>query len=173
MKLKRKLRLAGIDPESIVDGPGIRAVIFCQGCVRKCHGCQNQSTWPVDAGYEIGNDEIFRGITVNPLCKGVTFSGGEPFLQAEALTELAVELKRHGYEVACYTGYLFEELAGGTDEQKMLLEQIDVLIDGPFIESERSMDLLFKGSRNQRIIDVRKSIREGRAVLMADGRWTR
>lgn len=108
----------------------------------------------------------------NPLCKGVTFSGGEPFAQPEGFVHLAKLLKEKGYEVASYTGYTFEQLLNGTPEQKRLLESIDVLIDGPFVLAEKSLELSFRGSKNQRILNVPASLQAGQAVLMADERWT-
>ena len=169
--MELKLRIAGIDPESIVDGPGVRTVLFLQGCARKCPGCHNPSTWPMNGGEEISVEEVLSVIKRNTIIKGVTFSGGEPFLQAEKLLYLAESLKKDGYEIACYTGYLFEEVLEGPEEWKQLLSFIDVLINGPFIERERSMDLKFRGSSNQRIIDVQESLRIGKTVLQSDGRW--
>jgi anaerobic ribonucleoside-triphosphate reductase activating protein len=107
----------------------------------------------------------------NPLCKGVTFSGGEPFAQAEGFLELAKELKSKGYEVASYSGYTFEQLLEGTEEQRALLETLDVLIDGPFLREQRSLELNFRGSRNQRILHVPRSLAEGRAVEETSKRW--
>ena len=108
----------------------------------------------------------------NPLCRGVTFSGGEPFAQAESFASLAKLLKEKGYEVASYTGYTFEQLLSGTPDQKKLLETIDVLIDGPFLLEEKSLELNFRGSRNQRILDVPASLREGKAISVTSSRWT-
>ena len=110
-------------------------------------------------------------VRTNPLCRGVTFSGGEPFAQAEGFYELAVELKKLGYEVASYTGYTFEQLLSGTPAQRKLLEVLDVLIDGPFRLSERSLEIAFRGSRNQRILDVPKSLAAQQAVEITAGRW--
>ena len=107
----------------------------------------------------------------NPLCRGVTFSGGEPFAQAEAVARLAKLLKSKGYEIASYSGYTFEQLMNGTDAQKELLSVIDVLIDGPFVLAERSLEVPFRGSRNQRIIHVPKSLAAGEAVCITNGRW--
>ena len=158
---KEMLRLAGIEHESIVDGPGIRTVIFCQGCLRHCEGCHNPETWPLAAI-----------VHSNPLCHGITFSGGEPFLQADELFKLAKKLKEDGYEIASYTGFTFEELlANGTQEQRDLLSVLDVLIDGSFILSERTLDLNFRGSSNQRILNVQESLRVGKAVLEDSPRW--
>ena len=107
----------------------------------------------------------------NPLARGVTFSGGEPFAQAGGFAKLAKLLKEKGYEVASYSGYTFEELLHGTAQQKALLEQLDVLIDGPFLLQERSLELVFRGSRNQRVLDVPKSLAAGQAVEVQAPRW--
>jgi len=110
-------------------------------------------------------------VAANPLCKGVTFSGGEPFAQAEGYAELAAALKQRGYEVASYSGYTFEQLLHGTPAQRKLLEQLDVLIDGPFIQAEKSLEIAFRGSKNQRILDVPKSLQMGKAVESTSPRW--
>ena len=107
----------------------------------------------------------------NPLCRGVTFSGGEPFAQASAFARLGRLLKAQGYELASYSGYTFEELFLGTPEQRELLETIDVLIDGPFLQAQKSLELAFRGSRNQRILDVKKSLLHGEAVPTTARRW--
>ncbi len=112
--------------------------------------------------------EIVKG---NPLCRGVTFSGGEPFAQAEGFAKLAGLLKEAGYEVASYSGYTFEQLLHGTPAQKALLGKLDVLIDGPFVLAERSLQLVFRGSRNQRVLDVPKSLAAGAPVEITAGRW--
>ena len=116
-------------------------------------------------------DELFAVVSNNPLCRGVTFSGGEPFAQAEALLPLARLLKNAGYELASYSGYTFEQLMKGNDAQHALLSETDVLIDGPFILSERSLDLNFRGSRNQRILNVAASLRQGKAMAETSPRW--
>ena len=165
------LDLAGIVGDSIVDGPGIRTTIFCQGCPHHCPGCQNPETWAFGQGTPVAAAQILEIVQANRLCRGVTFSGGEPFAQAEGFTELAKLLKAAGYEVASYSGYTFEQLLKGTDAQKELLAQIDVLIDGPFLLAERSLEIPFRGSRNQRIIDVKKSLPQGIPVEITTGRW--
>ena len=165
------LDLAGIVGDSIVDGPGIRTTIFCQGCPHHCPGCQNPETWAFGQGTPVAAAQILEIVQANRLCRGVTFSGGEPFAQAEGFTELAKLLKAAGYEVASYSGYTFEQLLKGTDAQKELLAQIDVLIDGPFLLAERSLEIPFRGSRNQRIIDVKKSLPLGVPVEITTGRW--
>ncbi len=165
------LDLAGIVNDSIVDGPGIRTCVFCQGCPHHCEGCHNPETWDFGCGTVMDEADILRIVRSNPLCRGVTFSGGEPFAQAEGFARLAGLLKESGYEVASYSGYTFEQLLSGTPAQKALLKTIDVLIDGPFVLEERSLQLPFRGSRNQRILDVPKSLAAGRAVEITRGRW--
>ena len=157
--------------DSIVDGPGIRTCIFSQGCPHHCEGCHNPETWDFGCGTQISVEAVVDIVRSNPLCRGVTFSGGEPFAQAEAFAKLARLLKEKGYEVASYSGYTFEALLNGTPAQKELLEAIDVLIDGPFLQSEKSLEIAFRGSRNQRILDVKKSLAEGQAVSVTAKRW--
>ncbi len=166
------IRVAGIEKESIVDGPGIRTVLFLQGCKWHCRGCHNPQTWDENGGTFMWEGDILNLIRQNPLVKGVTYSGGEPFLQARELLALTKTLKALDYEVASYTGYTFEELLEGEEAQRELLSLLDILIDGPFVEEEKSLGLLFRGSRNQRILNVKKSLEEGRAVLEEDARWT-
>ena len=165
------LDLSGIVTDSIVDGPGIRTAIFCQGCPHHCPGCHNPETWEFGCGTPMEEEAILEIVRANPLCRGVTFSGGEPFAQAEGYARLARLLKNAGYEVASYSGYTFEELLRGTKAQKKLLETIDVLIDGRFLLQERSLELVFRGSRNQRILDVPKSLAAGQAVATTQPRW--
>ena len=165
------LELAGIVSDSIVDGPGIRTAIFAQGCPHHCKGCHNPETWEFGCGTLIPVEAVVEIVQSNPLCRGVTFSGGEPFAQAAEFAQLAALLKEKGYEVASYSGYTFEQLLEGTEDQKLLLGTIDILIDGPFIQSQKSLELVFRGSRNQRILDVRKSLAEGKAVETASPRW--
>ena len=165
------LNLSGIQGDSIVDGPGIRTTFFCQGCPHHCEGCHNPETWPFEGGTPMPTEALVEIVTANPLCRGVTFSGGEPFAQAEGVGELAKALKEKGYEVASYSGYTFEQLLHGTPAQKALLAQLDVLIDGPFVLAERSLQTPFRGSKNQRILDVPKSLAAGQAVWVTTERW--
>ena len=165
------LYLAGIAGDSIVDGPGIRTTFFAQGCPHHCPGCHNPETWPFEGGTEMDEETLVEIVLSNPLCRGVTFSGGEPFSQAAGFTRLAELLKEKGYEVASYSGYTFEQLMEGTADQRKLLSLLDVLIDGPFIQSEKSLELNFRGSRNQRILNVKKSLQKGEAVSETSGRW--
>ena len=165
------LNLSGIVSDSIVDGPGIRTTIFCQGCPHHCEGCHNPETWDFGCGTDMEEETLLEIVQSNPLCRGVTFSGGEPFAQAAGFARLARLLKERGYEVASYTGYTFEELLAGSEEQKALLETIDILIDGPFLLAERSLEVPFRGSKNQRILVVKKSLLHGEAVPTTARRW--
>ena len=119
----------------------------------------------------MATEDLVEIVRSNPLCRGVTFSGGEPFAQAEAFGKLAAALKDAGYEIASYSGYTFEELLAGTPAQKKLLESLDVLIDGPFLQNQKSLELAFRGSRNQRILDVPASLAAGTAVETTQSRW--
>lgn len=164
-----KIKVSGIIKESIVDGPGIRLVVFVQGCPHHCKGCHNPQTHDFDGGKDILIKDIVDEINKNPLLSGVTFSGGEPFCQAKQLTELAKEVHKYGLNIITYTGYEFEYLIGHFNDKNSwyeLLENIDILIDGPFMLEERSLDLKFRGSKNQRVIDVKKSLLFKQAVTM-------
>ena len=165
------LDLSGIVSDSIVDGPGIRTTVFSQGCPHHCPGCHNPETWDFGCGTEVPVEAIVDMVKSNPLCRGVTFSGGEPFAQAAGFAKLAKLLKEKGYEVASYSGYTFEELLEGSEDQKQLLESIDILIDGPFLLAQKSLEIAFRGSRNQRILDVKKSLAAGKAVETTSRRW--
>ena len=168
------IRVAGIANDSIVDGPGIRVTIFGQGCPHHCKGCHNPETWAVEGGTLRSAEELFAEIQRNPLAKGVTFSGGEPFAQAAGFARLAALLKSAGYEVASYTGYTLEQLlamAKTDPDTRTLLSSLDVLIDGPFVLAQRSLSLLFRGSKNQRILHVPQSLAQGTAVWCTAPRW--
>lgn len=157
------LRIAGTVNDSIVDGPGLRFSIFAQGCPHKCRGCHNPQTHDFNGGNEISTAELISRIKANPLLSGVTLTGGEPFAQALAFAELAQEVKRLQLNVITYTGYIFEDLLA-VPEYLSLLKFTDFLIDGPFDETKKSLGLNFRGSSNQRIIDVQESIRTGCTV---------
>lgn len=162
-----KLRLAGVIRESIVDGPGIRMTIFTQGCPHHCKGCHNEQTWDFEGGYDSSTERILEEAQKDPILRGLTFSGGEPFAQAESLSILAKEAKEKGYDIFCYTGYTFEHLVSEFDshpEYKALLSNCDWLVDGPFVLDKRSLMLKFRGSTNQRILDVKKSLESMSAV---------
>ena len=158
------IRISGIVEESIVDGPGLRYVLFTQGCPHRCEGCHNPSTHPFEGGRLVSPDWVFADVRKNPIVRGVTFSGGEPFSQSSKLAPLAGRLREAGYNLASYTGYLFEDLLADARHADFL-RQLEIVIDGPFILAEKSLMLKFRGSRNQRIIDVPSSLAEGRAVL--------
>ncbi len=160
------LRIAGTVQDSIVDGPGIRYVIFTQGCPHHCPGCHNPQTHDFEKGKEADVDGILEQIFHNPLISGVTFSGGEPFVQAEALLPIAEAVKEHQKHLMVYTGYLYEDLkkAERAGVQR-LLELADILVDGPFIMEEKNLTLLYRGSENQRIIDLQKTRTAGEVVL--------
>lgn len=160
-----QIRIAGLVPESFVDGDGIRFAIFMQGCLRNCAGCQNPETHSLDGGRLMDTDEIISEIKKNPLLDGITLTGGEPLLQLDAANELAQAAKIFGLSVWLYTGYTFEELP---PEAATLLENVDVIIDGAFIESQRDLDLQFRGSRNQRIIDVKKTCAQNKIVIWSE-----
>ena len=165
------LNLSGIVSDSIVDGPGIRTTIFSQGCPHHCPGCHNPETWAFSCGTDVPVEALVDIVKSNPLCRGVTFSGGEPFAQAAGFAKLAVALKAAGYEVASYSGYTFEELLEGSEAQQQLLSVIDILIDGRFVLEQKSLEIAFRGSRNQRILDVKKSLAAGKAVETSSKRW--
>ena len=159
------IRIAGLVPESFVDGDGIRFAIFMQGCQRNCEGCHNPETHDLNGGRLIDTSEIISAIKKNPLLDGITLTGGEPLLQIDAADELARAAKNFGMTVWCYTGYTFENLP---PEAEPLLENVDVLIDGEFIESQRDLELQFCGSSNQRIIDVKKTLEQKKIVLLTE-----
>ncbi|HOJ11763.1 MAG TPA: anaerobic ribonucleoside-triphosphate reductase activating protein [Clostridiales bacterium] len=168
--MKSTLRLAGIVKESIVDGPGIRLVIFAQGCAHNCPGCQNPQTHSFDEGIVVNIDDILAMIKCNPLLDGITLSGGEPFEQAEAFAALAQKVKESGLNIMTYTGYTFEEILNQSDSRtgwKKLLEVSDILVDGRFEIGKKNILLKFRGSENQRIIDVKKTLKTNKIVLTA------
>lgn len=159
-----KLRIAGTVNDSIVDGPGLRYAVFTQGCPHDCPGCHNPQTHDFSGGKDIDTSEILAQIRKNPLLDGLTLTGGEPFCQCTACIALAQGAHAHGLNVWCYSGYTFEELINGKAEWRLLLQNIDVLVDGPFLLEKRSLDCRFRGSSNQRLIDVPKSLVANRAI---------
>ncbi len=162
-----KIRLAAsLQPDSIVDGEGIRTVIWTQGCNHHCKGCHNPETWSFDSGYLVDVDSVIKEIDSLTGQDGITLSGGDPFYQVDACTLIAKHCKDKKLNVWCYTGFLYEDLIKDT-KMLELLKYIDVLVDGPFVLKERSLDLYFKGSSNQRIIDVPNSLKENKIVLVS------
>lgn len=185
------ISLYGTVPDSIVDGPGLRYAVFVQGCSHHCPGCHNPESQPAEGGTETTLAALLADIRANGLAHDVTLSGGEPFEQPKACAALAAELKRNGYGIWCYTGYLYDDLAGRAEAARIqqaqreeagltgnaltegiaddlavgdLLDSIDVLVDGPFVESRKSLELKWCGSSNQRLIDVPATRRAGSVV---------
>lgn len=156
-------KCAGITPESIVDGPGMRLTVFFQGCLHHCKGCHNPQTHDIGGGRWIDTDAVLADLAASSLMTGLTISGGEPFAQPSALAALARGAKALGKDVWVYTGYTWETLPCRTT-----LDAIDVLVDGPYVEAQRSLALTFRGSKNQRLIDVQKSTETGDVVLWED-----
>lgn len=160
-----RIKISGVVNDSIVDGAGFRLTVFTQGCPHHCPGCHNPQTHDPEGGFWSDTEDILRVAKENPLLDGITLSGGDPFEQPLPCADLAEGAHRLGLNVWTYTGYTWEALlAEGGDKQK-LLEVTDILVDGPFLEQERSLELRFKGSRNQRTIDVKKSLESGEIVL--------
>ena len=167
-----QLRIAGIEPESIVDGPGYRFAIFVQGCPHACPQCHNPETHDFDGGKAVDTEEIIAHLGKNPLVRGLTLSGGEPMLKAEALCRIAQAARERGMNVWCYTGFTYEQLMEADDpDQQRLLGLVDVLVDGPYIAARRSLDLLFRGSANQRLIDMNKTRKTGAVALYDPQAW--
>lgn len=158
------LRILSILEDTTVDGPGFRTSIYCAGCTHHCPGCHNPQSWAADGGREMSVDEIMEVIEADPFAN-VTFSGGDPMQQPEEFTELARAIRaRTQKTIWCYTGYTYETLLR-MPAQRTLLQLLDVLVDGPFISAQKDTDLLFRGSVNQRLIDIPKSLAKGNVVL--------
>lgn len=161
-----KLRLNGLVYESVVDGPGLRDVVFVQGCPHRCAGCQNPGSWDFEGSTEVDVADVLVSLPSSPLITGVTFSGGEPFCQATVLGEVARHIKSLGLNLWVYTGYTWEELLAHPDPAVLrLLVLTDVVVDGRFVQEEADLSLPFRGSRNQRFIDVRESLKAGKVIL--------
>lgn len=153
-----QINIAGVVPESIVDGPGLRFTVFVQGCPHKCKGCHNPETHSFDKINLVTIQDLVKSFKNNPLLSGITISGGEPFAQAKGCSLLAKEAKEAGLSVWVYTGYTLEELTGidAPEHSKELLDYTDVLIDGRFMVEKRTLNKRFAGSTNQRLIDINK-----------------
>lgn len=163
-------RMAGLVQNSYVDGPGVRMAIFMQGCLHRCKGCQNPKTWQINGGEKVYTEDIEKLIATDPLIEGITLTGGDPFLQPKAALALARFAHSRGLTVWCYTGYTYEWIQMWDDNRKDLLKEIDVLVDGKFEEEHKSLDLAWRGSSNQRVIDVKKSLAKGEVVLVKTGK---
>ena len=164
-----KIRLASeITRDSIVDGPGIRAVVWTQGCPHKCIGCHNPQTHDINDGVEVEVSEVIEDLSKLKLHKGITLSGGDPLMQAEACTHIAKYAKGRNLDVWLYTGYTFDKIVKAANTYRTdwaeLMKYIDVIVDGPFIQEKKSELLKFKGSTNQRLIDVKRTLMYGRVV---------
>ncbi|EKQ56004.1 MULTISPECIES: anaerobic ribonucleoside-triphosphate reductase activating protein [unclassified Clostridium] len=167
--MKKTIRLSGIAYESLVNGPGIRRVFFAQGCKHNCKGCFNPDTHNFNGGEEKGIDELIEDTINNPIIKGVTFSGGDPWEQADKFAYMAKEFRKRALNIWSYTGYTFEYITENIDKRegwRELLENIDVLVDGKFEENKTQDGLRFRGSTNQRIIDVNKTLKEGKIIIL-------
>ena len=162
--METTLRILDIMEDTMVDGPGFRTAIYCAGCRHQCPGCHNPQSWDFSGGREMTIEQLMRIIMADPFTRGVTFSGGDPMYQAAGFAELARQIHRRTQkDIWCYTGFTFESLIH--DDQRELLAELDVLVDGPFVESLHDKDLLFRGSSNQRLIDVQASIYSGKTIL--------
>lgn len=161
------MRIVRIVEGTSVDGPGLRTSIYFAGCSHRCPGCHNQQTWDFQAGQDMTVEEVMQTVLYNE--NNVTFSGGDPVYQAEAIIPLARAIKEAGLNIWCYTGFTFEQLREGIDEvPKEILDEflglVDVLVDGPFVLAQRDISLLFRGSANQRLIDLRRSLASAQII---------
>lgn len=167
-----KIRVAGVIENSTVDGPGFRTVVFTQGCPHHCKGCHNPETWSCQGGTELEVSELASMIMNNRYCNAITFSGGEPMMQATELCEMLDIFESAGksYHVMTFTGFTFEHIKEtGSDSMKELFSRSDLVVDGPFVMAEKSLELFYRGSRNQRILEGKQSIMLGLPVLAEIG----
>ena len=161
------IRLAGIIFESLTNGKGLRKIFFSKGCEHNCKNCHNESMNSFDGGELLDIDFLVNSVLDTPYLKGVTFSGGDPFYQAKAFAEFSTKLKNHNINIWCYTGFTYEELIKLSEKDDgiyNLLHHIDVLVDGPYIEELNDGSTRYRGSKNQRIIDVVKSLKENKII---------
>jgi anaerobic ribonucleoside-triphosphate reductase activating protein len=164
------LGIGGIEGESIVDGPGFRYTVFVQGCGLRCPGCHNPRLQSFAGGRRVSVAEITAAIQANPLLSGLTLSGGDPFTQAAPCAALAEQIRGLGLSVMTYTGYLWEDLlAANNPAWRRLIEATDILVDGPFIRALKNIELRFRGSANQRLIDAPRSLAAGELILWKEG----
>ena len=162
-----KLRIAGIVDDSVVDGEGMRLTVFTQGCPHHCVGCHNPNTHSFDGGRDADTDDILAQVKANPLLSGVTFSGGEPFMQPSPLAKLARDIHAQGLDIWSYSGFTLEELlAKHNPAVDSLLQEVDVLVDGRYEDTQRDLTLCFRGSANQRVIDMNTWRRTGHIKLL-------
>ena len=166
--MSKQIRIANIINDSIVDGPGIRLTVFFQGCAHACKDCFNKETWDFNGGVLYDIDKIYDIAMKNPLLDGITLSGGDPLYQVEGALELVKLFKNTDLNIMVYTGFNYEELIEISKNKPVMhefLENIDYLVDGPFVTELRDISLKFRGSSNQRIIDVQKTLKENKVVL--------
>ena len=165
-----EIRLAAdLQSDSIVDGPGLRTVIWTQGCGHHCKGCQNPQTWDFEGGGLVPIDVVLKEIDKLEYQDGITFSGGDPMFQPEACNIIAEYCKKKGYNIWVYTGFTFERLLKLAKQKPIyqdFLSNIDVLVDCRFVEKELNLNLLFRGSENQRLIDMKKTLDSGEITLL-------
>lgn len=161
------MRLSGITPESVVDGPGLRIAIFTQGCPHQCPHCHNPETWDNNGGKEFTVRQVIRNLKQHRKNKqGITFSGGEPFLQAAEIVQVAQVARQMELDIVTYTGFTYEQLIVETnDDIQALLFATDILIDGKYVHALRNIELQFRGSSNQRLIDIGATRKNGRITL--------
>ncbi len=176
MELNNKtIRLAAdLQSDSIVDGPGLRAVLWTQGCSHHCRGCQNPQTWDFDGGAEVPIEMVFEAIDELEYQDGITFSGGDPMFQPESCSIIAKYCKDKGYNIWVYTGFTYEQLMKLSKTDPMIMEflkYIDVLVDGKFKIKEKDLGCLFRGSRNQRLINVPETLKSGEVVLFNEDKY--
>ena len=159
-------RVAGLNKMSIVDGKGVRYTVFMQGCKHNCPGCQNPKTHSFSGGSRVNTEEIIREIKERGYYRGITLSGGDPFFQPKEAKELADMVHELGKDVWCYTGFTFEEIMESKDSDMIaLLKSVDVLVDGKFIQEQKTLEKAFRGSSNQRLINIPKTLEQGEIVL--------
>lgn len=159
----------------MVNGPGVRYVLFLQGCPHHCRDCQNPETWAMDGGQLRQTDEVIAEMLSVRYLDGITLSGGDPLAQPRAAEAIARAARAAGLSIWCYTGWTFEEILAGEAPQGALeaLAQMDVLVDGPFVSARRSEKVLWRGSDNQRLIDVQASLAQGKVVLLPESEQSR
>ena len=161
------MRIAGLVQDSIVDGPGFRFTVFTQGCPHNCEGCHNPDTHDPDGGREMTVKQVIDAMLSNPMTDGLTLSGGDPFVQAADCAEIAKAAHANGLNVWTYTGWTYEKLLSLSEQDegiKALLSETDVLVDGPFVLSQKSYDVPWRGSKNQRLIDMKAALESGKVV---------
>ncbi len=172
---KKYIRLAAdLQTDSIVDGPGLRAVLWTQGCLHHCKGCQNPQTWSFDGGGLVELKEVFKAIDELEYHTGLTLSGGDPLYQVHECLEVIKHARKKGLNIWVYTGFTFEEIMEMSKKDKVYLDflnEVDVLVDGRFILEERDLSLLFRGSRNQRLIDVKETLKSGEISLVDEHKY--